>query len=302
MNINHFKTFILFITLFIVINFNSVSKSVVEFSDTLQIKQKFGNFQNASSVSTAREEFIFVSDISLNKVYKYSKEGDLLADFGGTGMGQNELNLPYTIDASNGLDVLIADYNNNRITRLDINLRYILTFDFNIYNNLADINKRIYNPRSLTTLSTGEVFVICDAGNNNAVKISDYSEISLFFGPSNIGIGKLSNPTKIINGIELDVWILDKGSNEILNFNNSGIFLKKLKTQLKSSIISIAIFKEYLFILHSNALLKYNLRENKYSVMYYLQIDRKSVDISILDINNIIILTQINLLKLSLNN
>ncbi|KXK55211.1 MAG: hypothetical protein UZ05_CHB002000646 [Chlorobi bacterium OLB5] len=109
----------------------------------------FGKFQNAVSITTAREEYIFVSDLDANVIYKFSRSGSKLAAFGGAGLGQNELNQPYSIDASNGLDVLVADYQNNRIKRLDINLNFILQFDFNSYNLTAESSKKIYNPPGL---------------------------------------------------------------------------------------------------------------------------------------------------------
>ncbi|MEO8514990.1 MAG: hypothetical protein ABI543_15640, partial [Ignavibacteria bacterium] len=258
---NILKT-IYILSLLLLINFNSFSfGDSLNTYDSLQFIGNIGKFQNAVSISTAREEFIFVSDIQSNKIYKLTTGGLEVASFGGSGLGQNELNQPYSIDASNGLDVIIADYQNNRIKRLDINLNYILSFDFNSYNLSAESDKKIYNPRSVLTISSGEVFVICDATNYEAAKINDYSEISVVFGSNSIGYDKLDDPVKIVKGNQLDLWILDKKTNDLVNFNNFGVFVKKISNRENNPIISIAYFNENLFILHPNGLIIYDLKK-----------------------------------------
>jgi hypothetical protein len=194
--------------------------------DSLKYLGNFGHFRNAVSISSARGEFIFVSDLETNKIFKFSKDGKELASFGGAGLGDNELNQPYSIDASNGLDVLVADYQNNRIKRLDLNLNFIQSFDFNSYNLTAESSRKIFNPRSIMTMSTSEIFVICDATNYRAAKLNDYSEVSIIFGSKSVGIDKLDSPVKIVKGNQLDVWILEDGQMKF-NFSNFGTYSKR---------------------------------------------------------------------------
>ena len=291
------------LALLLLINFRTFSfgDSLNTF-DSLQFIDSFGKFQNAVSISTAREEFIFVSDIQSNKIYKFSAGGKELASFGGSGLGQNELNQPYSIDASNGLDVIVADYQNNRIKRLDINLNYILSFDFNSYNLTAESDKKIYNPRSVLTISSGEVFVICDATNYKAAKINDYSDISVVFGSNSIGYDKLENPVKIVRGNQLDLWILDKKTNDLVNFNNFGVFVKKIANREKSPIISIAYFNDNLFILHPNGLIIYDLKKGQYSNFYSIPDIKNLTDIALLGKNTVLFLTKDSVHKYSIPN
>lgn len=269
-------------------------------ADSLRLISSFGKFTDAISISTAREEFIFVSDLSQNKIYKLDIYGYELASFGGSGLGENELNQPYSIDATNGLDVLVADYQNNRIKRLDINLNYILSFDFFSYNITAESSKKIFNPSSVATLSSGEVFILCDATNYKAAKINDYNDVTILFGSSAIGTDRLENPAKIVKGNKLDVWILDKASNEILNFDSFGVFRAKLKPQIKGGIISIAYYNDILLILHKSELVTYDLKKGQYSKIYRYPNIRNIRDITALDKDNILILTKNEVLKYSL--
>lgn len=279
----------------------ALAKISLAAGDSLLLTGSFGKFQNAVSVSASREEFIFVSDLESNKIYKLSKEGKELASFGGTGLGTNELNQPYSIDASNGLDVLVADYQNNRIKRLDINLNFILSFDFNSYNLTAESSKKIYNPRGVITLSTGDVFVLCDASNYKAAKINDYSDVSLVFGSNSLGIDRLDNPKKIVRGNQLDIWILDKATNEIINYNNFGIFINKLSPTEGSPIISIAYYNDNLFILNNSGLIIYDLKKGQYSNFYRYPYLKQITDVTIFDKSTIIILTKDKFHKYSIN-
>ena len=270
-------------------------------NDSLVFISAFGDFQKAVSVSTAREEFIFVSDIQTNKIHKLSALGSEIASFGGPGQGDNELNMPYSIDATNGLDVIAADYLNNRIKRLDMNLNFIMSFSFYNYNLTAESSKKIFNPSGVTTLTSGDLFILCDATNYKAAKINDYSEVSLVFGNSNLGAEKMEEPAKIVKGNELDIWILDKGSNNILNFNNFGIFLKKLTPPEKSPVISIAYFNDNLFILHKSGLMIYDLKKGQYSDFYLYPYIKNLKDIALLDKSTVLLLSLNMIYKYSIN-
>lgn len=267
----------------------------------LYFTSDFGKFQDAASISTSREEFIFVSDLGSNKIYKLSAQGIELASFGGVGLGTNELNQPYSIDASNGLDVLVADYQNNRIKRLDINLNFITQFDFNTYNLTAESTDKIYNPKGITTLSTGEVYVLCDATNHKVAKVSDFIELKLLFGSNSIGIDKLDTPIKIVKGSQLDMWILDKGTNEIINFNNFGVYQKKISPADKSVIISIAFYNDILFILAAESVTIYDLKKGQYTKFYKIPSIKDLKDITLLDKGTVLLLSKTKISKYTLN-
>ncbi len=295
---------ILAILLIFTVNIFSQSDSLTPSTrgDSLVYSGKIGKFQNAVSISTAREEFIFVSDLQSNKIFKLSINGKELASFGGSGLGLNELNQPYSIDASNGLDVLVADYQNNRIKRLDINLNFILSFDFNTYNQTAESSKKIYNPTSILTISSGEVFVICDAVNYKVAKINNYNDVQIVFGSNSFGYDRLDIPSKIVKGNQLDLWILDKKTNDLVNFNNFGIFSKKIENREKSDIISVANFNYNLFILHPSGLVVYDLKKGQYSKYYSFPEIKNLTDIAVLDKNTVLFLSKDTVHKLTIPN
>jgi len=273
-------------------------------SDSLTFIKSFGNFQNASSISTSREEFIFISDAQTNQIYEFSENGEQLSTFGGSGFGINELNMPLALDASNGLDVFVCDYQNNRIQRYDIKLNYIASFNFNIYNLTADNSQKIYYPYGIAFLNTSEIFVLADASTYKIAKLKSLDEVSLLFGSSSLGYEKVLNPQKITRGANLDVWILDTESDAVLNFDNYGTFVKKLVNPEKNPIKSIAYYKNNLYILNKKSLIIYDLKSNKFSEYYnYFMTDSKNLkDISVLNENTILILTSKKVQKFIFNN
>jgi len=262
---------------------------VVYSQDTLNISSFFGDFTDASSISCSRGEFIFVADAGTNKIYKYNSEGIQLANYGGTGLGKYGLNQPVSIDASNGLDVYIADYNNNRIVRLDYSLNFIFMFDFNLYNPTAESSKKIFSPVSVSMLSSDELFILCDAGNYKAVRMKNFNDIDIFFGQMS---DRMINPVKITRGSLLDLWILEKNSNELMNYNNLGIFVRSIKMPAELKPISVTYFDKNLYILFSKEIYVYDLNKSKFSKSYTLPEMNDIKDINLLVQETIIISTK----------
>ena len=271
------------------------------YCDTLILINTFGDFKNAVSITTARQEYIFVSDITTNQIYKYNSAGDLITSFGGTGFGNSELSQPYSVYASNGLDVLIADYNNNQIKRLDINLNFIQLIDFNYYNLQLNTSDKIYHPAGVCILSTGELFTIIDSDIYKIAKINNYNDVSLLFGTNNLGEDRVVKPVKIIPGNKIDIWILDVERNEILNFNNMGIFIKKIKLLVNNeNIININIFYDDLYILTGKSIIVYNLNRNIYEKTYIHYVNKNIRDLALLNQDMIVLLTKNHIYKLKI--
>lgn len=270
----------------------------------MSLISSFGNFHSASSVSAAREEFVFVADDQSNQIYKFSGEGELISTFGGPGFGNNELNMPVSIDATNGLDVFICDYQNNRIQRCDIKLNYIATFSFNSYNLTSDNSKKIYYPYGIAFLNTSEIFVLVDASSYKIAKLKSLDEVSFLFGSSELGFGRVQNPQKVVRGANLDILVNDTDADAVLNFDNYGTYIKKIKNPEQNKIISIAYYKNNLYILNEKSLIIYDLKSNKFTGYYYFSTDAPKIlkDISVLKENTVLILTGTRVHKYLINN
>lgn len=271
--------------------------------DSLNLIDSFGKFQSAQAISTSREEFIFVTDIQTNQIHKFNTEGKEILTFGGSGFSNDELNVPMAIDASNGLDVYVCDYQNNRIQRYDLLLNFIATFNFNTYDLTSDNSRKIYYPYGIAFLNTSEIFVLADASTYKIVKLKSLDEVSLLFGSNSAEYEKIGNPQKIIRGANLDVWILDKDADAVLNYDNYGTFVKKLKNPETYPIISIAYYKNNLYILNSKSLIIYDLKKEQYGkyYKYYISGSKDIKDIAVFKEDTVLILTSGKIYKFSLN-
>lgn len=271
--------------------------------DSLHLIDSFGKFQSARAISASREEFIFVTDIQTNQIHKFDSKNKEILTFGGSGFSNDELNLPMAIDASNGLDVYVCDYQNNRIQRYDLSLNFIATFNFNTYNLIADNSRKIYYPYGIAFLNTSEVFVLADASTYKVVKLKSLDEVSLLFGSNSAEYEKISNPYKVVRGANLDVWILDKETDAVYNYDNYGTFVRKLINPENSPIISIAYYKNNLYILNNKSLIMYDLKKEQYGKYYNYRINKTDdiKDITAFKDDVILILTTGKVYKYSLN-
>lgn len=271
-------------------------------ADSLNFVDSFGKFQSASAISTSREEFIFVADKQTNQIHKYSDKGKELVVFGGAGFGNDQLNMPMAIDATNGLDVFVSDYQNNRIQRYDIKLNFIASFNFNTYNLTADNSQKIYYPYGIAFLNTSDIFILADASTYKVVKLKSLDEVTLFFGSSSTGFEKVTDPRKVVRGANLDVLILDKSVDAVLDFDNYGTFVRKIENPETSTIISIAYYKNNLYILTDKSLIIYDLKSNKFSNYYVYPISGKGlVDLAVLNEDTILLLAKDQFYKFTIN-
>jgi hypothetical protein len=262
-------------------------------ADSLIYKESIGNFKNAAAISISRSEFVFVTDIQSNKIYKYSFAGNLVGTFGGTGFDQNTLNQPVAIDATNGLDIFVCDYQNNRIQRYDINLNLSGSLNLNTYNLTAQSSGKIYYPHGIAFLNTSEIFILADATDYKAAKLKALDDVSNLFANTNNGFERLILPAKMVRGNNLDVWILDKDNDDIVNFDNYGTYVKRLKNPDKDSIISIAYSADNLYILKKNTVTVYDLDASQYIAIYKYDGNNLGIikDMAVLNKNNVLILS-----------
>ena len=81
-----------------------------------------------SRISHSSSGIIYALDGEANKLLKISSDGELLNRIGGFGWSDEQFDLPVDIWVT-GLDIFIADQNNHRIQRYDIELNFISSLE-----------------------------------------------------------------------------------------------------------------------------------------------------------------------------
>jgi hypothetical protein len=165
-------------------------------------------------------------------------------------------------------------------------------------------SNKIFYPSGIVFLSTSDIFVLSDASSYKIAKLKSLDEVSLLFASGNLGFDKLFDPIKIVRGSNLDIYVLDKQTNEIQNFDNYGTYIRKLQNMDTFSIQNIAYFGDKLYILKDKYLLTYDLKSQKFDNLYYLDVpgNYTFLDLAILNKNNILLLNSNKILILKLIN
>jgi hypothetical protein len=121
------------------------------------------------------------------------------------------------------------------------------------------------------------------------VRVKDFNDVDLYFGQV---YDKILEPGKLVKGNSLDIWILEKISGDLVNFNNLGIFVKRLQLPETLKPVSIAYSEDNLVILFNGGIFKYNLKGAKFSNSYFLQQSYQAKDINMLDKETLLVLSK----------
>ncbi|RMF70504.1 MAG: hypothetical protein D6743_00205, partial [Calditrichaeota bacterium] len=166
---------------------------------------------------------LYILDTGNNRIVKFDSRGRVLGSIGGFGWEKEEFDRPLDITATTGLDVFVADYNNERIERYDKDLNYISSFytDPNLEPEL-----QFGFPSGVAISGQGELF-ICDNENNRVLKLDLTGQPVLSFGDFNWGEGQLERPAKIELGPDNRVFVSDRKANQIVVFDYFGNYVAR---------------------------------------------------------------------------
>jgi hypothetical protein len=111
---------------------------------------------DASSLYITPDNELYLVEAGANRILKLDKNGARLDSLGRMGFGDYRFDLPYDVDATNGLKIYVSDHNNHRIQIYDRRLQYLTTLD------LADITDygRASRPTRIAVNAFGELYVL----------------------------------------------------------------------------------------------------------------------------------------------
>lgn len=215
---------------------------LVKFLTTFPVAKDSLTLNNPQAIAINPEGQVFVVDTGNNRVIQFDQHGKFIYSVGGFGWEKEQFDQPLDISAKIGLDIFVADFNNQRIERYDKNLNYISSF----YSDpLASPDLQFGFPSSVDISKHGELF-ICDNENNRVLKINSFGEPEFSFGDFNWGEGKLEHPVRV----EVTPWdqvlVVDDATSEIVVFDYYGNFIARFgkDTLKKPRGLAIDNFKQ----------------------------------------------------------
>lgn len=205
------------------------------FGQNFQFVKSIGNFNGASSFYISPVDFIYVTDINSNEIYKLSLDGELLKTAGGTGWTNEAFDSPTDVYASI-LYILVTDKNNHAIKLFDKDL------NFSAILNTQEVNTtsaQFRFPLACVYSKQGDMFIL-DSENKRVVKFDIFRNFSNAFGGFDYGKFSLSNPTKLAINEKNDLLVLDNNKLVVFDQFGTGINVENLP----DSIIDIRIVSD----------------------------------------------------------
>ncbi|NIR49674.1 6-bladed beta-propeller [candidate division KSB1 bacterium] len=175
-----------------------------------------------------QEGHVFVVDTGNSRLLKFDKQGNFVNAIGSFGWEREQFDRPTDITAKTGLDLFVADFNNERIERYDLKLNYLSTFrsEETVQNSL-----RFGFPSGVDISRHGELF-ICDNENDRILKLNTTGSPDLSFGDFNWGDGQLEHPVRVEVSRKDQVYVSDQGLNQIFVFDYYGNYISRFGQEI----------------------------------------------------------------------
>ncbi len=188
------------------------------------ISAAFGDFSSASSLSINPLGFIYVTDESLNEIFKYDTLGNLIKSIGGYGWDENQFDCPSDV-FTNTLKVYVADKNNNRIVLYDKDLNYISQLSS---DEIQDANYSFGYPISCGVSNQGDFFIL-DSDNSRILKFDLNGKFLTEIGGADAGDFSLIEPVALSVTSSGKLFVAEK--KKVLVFDQYGNGLYKFSTK-----------------------------------------------------------------------
>ena len=169
-------------------------------------------------------ENIYVTDEWMNRVTKYSKEGDVLSVWGSEGSGNGEFNRPSGIAIDSNGDLYISDSMNHRVQKFSPEGKFILTF-----GSQGSGEGELNAPWGLTIDNDGAVYV-ADHKNHRVQKFSSDGTYLACYGAGygDGGKGQMNRPSDVAVDPDGDIYVTDWGNDRVQIYSQNGRFIATL--------------------------------------------------------------------------
>ena len=175
--------------------------------------------QGLYGIAVNKKGEMVVTDNRVHCVYVFDKDGNCVRKIGSRGKNPGEFQYPDGVSYLNDNEVLIADYDNNRIQQVDIQTGTAV----NSFGECGAGKGELKNPYDVC-LDDKERIVVTEWGNNRIQLMSKEGESIFTFGDS--GPEKLYGPTSCLP-YKNRFFVSDSGNHCIKVFDQSGTFLNK---------------------------------------------------------------------------
>lgn len=153
---------------------------------------------------------VYIIDQGKHKLFKFSKNGDFISEFGYEGSGDEGFKEPKYIIFKDGL-IYIADTWNHRIKTINEKGETI-----NI------LSSSFFGPKGISIFNN--YLYVADTGNHTIKVFDDKNKLINQIGSRGAANGKFFEPTGLTHDDKGNLYVVDSGNNRVCKFNNKDKF------------------------------------------------------------------------------
>lgn len=180
-----------------------------------------GKLQWPAALILDREEHLYVSDESLNRISVFDREGAFLGKWGEAGSGDGQLNRPSGIAFDRDENLYVVDTQNHRVQQFTKDGGFLLN-----WGTFGSEEGEFNMPWGVAVDDEGDVYV-SDWRNDRVQKFSADGRFSFAFGTSGDGNGQFNRPAGVAVDSQGDIYVADWGNDRVQLFSPEGRYVEQ---------------------------------------------------------------------------
>ncbi len=197
-------------------------------------------FKAPQGISVDPSGCLYIADTGNQRIQKLNSNGEFISEIGGYGWEKEQFDTPLDICAKNGLDVFVADFQNNRIERYDKDLHYLASLK---NSEEWPENLQFGFPKSVDISSQGELFCV-DGENQRILKFDVFGQAQMSFGDFDSGEGQLDQPQNVLVSSKGKVYVSDVGRKCILVYDVHSNYFFSIGTKVLEKPMGMALNRD----------------------------------------------------------
>ena len=162
---------------------------------------------------------LYLADEWLNRISKFTSDGEFVSKWGTSGSADGELKGPAGLAIDKDDNVFVVDAGNNRVQKFSLDGQFISNF-----GSFGTDDGQFNNPWGISLDSEGHIY-IADWRNDRIQKFSPDGQWEATIGSTGSGVGQLNRPNGLAVDADGDIYVADWMNNRVQVFAPDGRYI-----------------------------------------------------------------------------